>query len=132
MPVFGGNMSIEEEKNILEKIILGVQDAIDPTKKDELLKMVHNLKESERKINKVDEVKKEKKAQADGPIGLDVGTSRLVSAIRNDGDGKITHKIELNAFFTVPQTTFTNEMFVKNKMSFTKIKEYAFGKKEQK
>jgi len=51
-----------------------------------------------------------------GPVGLDIGTSRIVMA---QNKGKQIHTVkQLNAFFTIPYSKFTKKILVQNDVSF--------------
>ncbi len=51
-----------------------------------------------------------------GPVGLDIGTSRIVMA---QNKGKQIHTVkQLNAFFTIPYSKFTKKILVENDVSF--------------
>jgi hypothetical protein len=52
----------------------------------------------------------------DGPLGVDIGTSRIV--VSQKKGNTILTKSRLNAFFTVPYFTFTQEMLEKNRVPY--------------
>lgn len=52
----------------------------------------------------------------DGPLGLDIGTSHIVS-VRHGGKSVVSAK-ELNAFFTVPNSRFARSILENNDLSF--------------
>ncbi len=100
----------KNDKNILERLISGVREVTEPNQ-DKLHEKVSELKESEKRVStKTD-------APAAGAIGLDIGTSRIVSMTKN-ASGEIVSKDQLNAFFTVPHSVFAVQMFEKANVKF--------------
>lgn len=53
---------------------------------------------------------------ADGPKGLDVGTSNIVMA-QKQGEKTVYNK-QVNAFFSIPQSKFTRQILTKNEITF--------------
>lgn len=51
-----------------------------------------------------------------GPVGLDIGTSHVVSAYKK-GEAMRTFK-QLNAFFTIPASNFTKDILAQNNIMF--------------
>jgi hypothetical protein len=51
-----------------------------------------------------------------GPVGLDIGTSHVVSAFKR-GDSVRSFK-QLNAFFTIPASNFTKDILAQNNIMF--------------
>ncbi|MBF0541029.1 MAG: hypothetical protein HQK91_06230 [Nitrospirae bacterium] len=51
-----------------------------------------------------------------GPVGLDIGTSHVVSAFKK-GESLKTFK-QLNAFFTIPASNFTKDILAQNNIMF--------------
>ncbi|MBF0299468.1 MAG: hypothetical protein HQK51_12155 [Oligoflexia bacterium] len=56
-------------------------------------------------------------------VGVDIGTSRIVSA-RIGNDHKELTQSELNAFFMLPYSQISQDLLAKNKMNYLKIKEH--------
>jgi actin-related protein len=56
---------------------------------------------------------------AQGPVGLDIGTSNIVMA-QNKGS-KIHMVKQLNAFFTIPQSKFTKKILTQNDVMFFEL-----------
>jgi len=54
----------------------------------------------------------EEKNEANLPIGLDVGTSRIVAA-RGDGDKNCRYEAQLNAFITLPYSKLTQNLLTR-------------------
>ncbi len=108
-------MSKDDDKNILERLIGGVKEATDLNNKDKLLEKVDGLKESEKQVDN-----KDKKVPPKNPIGLDIGTSRIVS-VQKGIAGDIITSDQLNAFFTFPDSAFAKEMLNKNNMKYKKV-----------
>lgn len=105
------NDNNDSDKNILEKLIGGIKEAVDVSNQDKLLEKVGELKQAEKKVG---DVKLE--ARAKTPIGLDVGTSRIVG-LKKVG-GELISKDQLNAFFNIQRSTFSKEMLEKNKIHY--------------
>ncbi|MGK5085964.1 hypothetical protein WDW86_00240 [Bdellovibrionota bacterium FG-2] len=104
----------KNDKNILERLIGGVREVTDAKDQDKLHEKVSELKESEKRVG----VKTD--APASGPIGLDIGTSRIVSMTKNT-NGELVAKDQLNAFFTIPHSVFAVQMLEKSNMKFAEI-----------
>ncbi|MGK5084611.1 hypothetical protein WDW37_15050 [Bdellovibrionota bacterium FG-1] len=104
----------KSDKNILERLIGGIREVADPADHDKLHEKVAELKESEKRVAE------KKHPSAAPPVGLDIGTSRIVSLTRDAG-GEIVPKDQLNAFFTIPQSLFAAQMLEKSGMKFAEI-----------
>ncbi|KJR43667.1 magnetosome protein Mad28-1 [Candidatus Magnetoovum chiemensis] len=54
-----------------------------------------------------------------GPFGIDIGTTHIVIAIKNDKNEKhVETTKQLNAFFTVPYSKFTGKILTQNEVMF--------------
>lgn len=104
----------DNDKDILERLIGGVKEVSDPSNQERLQKRVSDLKESEKKTDQPHPA-----ARSKAPIGVDVGTSRIVSMQRGLG-GEFITKDQLNSFFSVPYSAIANDMLEKNGMKFVK------------
>lgn len=100
-----------DDKNVLDELLQGASDAVDPRSLDRLITKVDELKESGKNV--------ESKAVAKKAFGLDIGTSRIVSIKQDDHTGAD----QLNAFISVSETQFLRDMLVKSNMAHTKIKD---------
>ena len=101
----------QDEKNVLNDLIKGTTEAVDPRKLDKLITKVDELKESGKNL--------ESRSVAKKAFGLDIGTSRIVSIKQDDPTGAD----QLNAFITVSETKFLKDMLVKNHLAHTKIRD---------
>ncbi len=106
--------SSDNDKNILEKLIGGIKEAVDVNSTDKLLEKVSVLQESEKLV---DEKKTETSAKS--PVGLDVGTSRIVGL--RIVDNQLVPNDQLNAFFTIPPSIFAKDMLNKNKIQHVEL-----------
>lgn len=52
----------------------------------------------------------------DGPVGLDIGTSRIVQYHKEDS--RVSKSYQLNAFFSVPFSSLTKRMLDQNQMNY--------------
>ncbi|MBF0314617.1 MAG: hypothetical protein HQK50_09690 [Oligoflexia bacterium] len=84
---------------------------------DYLHQKVGDLKDAAKHLDNNRELNISKKA-----VGVDVGTSRIVSA-RIGGDYKEITQSELNAFFMLPFSTISQDLLTKNKMNYVKTKD---------
>lgn len=99
------------DKNVLNDLLQGSSETVDPQELDKLITKVDELKESGRSL--------EGRAGAKKAYGLDIGTSRIVSIKQDDQTGAD----QLNAFIPVSETQFLKDMLVKNHMAHTRIKD---------
>lgn len=113
-----------DDRNIIERLKEGVDDAVDPEKQDKLLEKVEKLKESGGKLEESAQELKIKHVNVPrGKVfGLDIGTSRIVSTDYG-ADGTVVAQDQLNAFFSVPDSLFVRETLDQNKMAYVKLKE---------
>jgi hypothetical protein len=100
-----------DDKNVLDDLLQGANEKVDPLVLDKLITKVDELKESGKNV--------ESKAVAKQAYGLDIGTSRIVSIKQDDQTGAD----QLNAFIAVAETQFLKDMLVKSRMTHTRIKE---------
>ncbi|MEI8346143.1 MAG: hypothetical protein WCG27_01655 [Pseudomonadota bacterium] len=107
------NDRTKDDKNIIERLMGGFKEAANPDKRDQLMEKVVDLKESGKHISG---------AKTSDPIGLDIGTSRIVS-IKKGPVGDLIAKDQLNAFFPIPNSVFANQMLIKNELNFKEIEE---------
>jgi hypothetical protein len=103
------------DKNVLNDLLKGTSEPVDPQTLDKL-------------ITKVDELKESGKSIKDGYVnkkayGLDVGTSRIVSIKRGEDPAGTDSANQLNAFIAVSETKFLKDMLIKNHMAHTKIRD---------
>jgi hypothetical protein len=103
-----------EDKNVLDDLVKGTREAVDPHTLGKLITRVGELKESGKNLESRSVTKK--------AYGLDVGTSRIVS-IRQDGPDGAVSADQLNAFVSVSETKFLADMLVKNRMAYTRIRD---------
>jgi len=103
-----------EDKNVLDDLVKGTREAVDPHTLGKLITRVGELKESGKNLESRSVTKK--------AYGLDVGTSRIVS-IRQDGPDGAVSADQLNAFVSVSETKFLTDMLVKNRMAYTRIRD---------
>ena len=99
----------------ISKIIMGKSTVGETSKQtiQEVNKQVEVIKESSKNVV-------QKSAPIKGASGLDIGTSRIVNTSQTE-DGELDSKVQLNAFFSIPYSTFALDMLDKNKMDYTKI-----------
>jgi hypothetical protein len=100
-----------DDKNVLNELLTGTSESVDPRTLDKLITKVDELKESGKNL--------EGKSVAKKAYGLDIGTSRIVSIKQDDQTGTD----QLNAFISVAETKFLKDMLVKNHMTHTRIKD---------
>jgi hypothetical protein len=103
-----------DDKNVLDDLVKGTGEAVDPHTLGKLITRVGELKESGKNLERGSVTKK--------AYGLDVGTSRIVS-IRQDGPNGAVSADQLNAFVSVSETKFLKDMLVKNRMAHTRIRD---------
>ena len=103
-----------DDKNVLDDLVKGTREAVDPHTLGKLITRVGELKESGKNLESRSVTKK--------AYGLDVGTSRIVS-IRQDGPDGAVSADQLNAFVSVSETKFLADMLVKNRMAYTRIRD---------
>ena len=103
-----------DDKNVLDDLVKGTREAVDPHTLGKLITRVGELKESGKNLESRSVTKK--------AYGLDVGTSRIVS-IRQDGPDGAVSADQLNAFVSVSETKFLTDMLVKNRMAYTRIRD---------
>lgn len=89
-----------------------------PSESDHLYERIDGYKDSSKSMDSSRNLNITKKA-----LGVDVGTSRIVSA-RIGNDHKEITQSELNAFFMLPYSTISQDLLAKNKMNYLKMKEY--------
>ncbi|MEI7635972.1 MAG: hypothetical protein WCJ37_01590 [Syntrophus sp. (in: bacteria)] len=104
-----------DDKNVLNDLLVGTGGAVDPHTLDKLITKVDELKESGKSF---DDRSVDKKA-----YGLDIGTSRIVSMKRGEDPASVDSADQLNAFIAVSETKFLKDMLVKNHMAYTKIRD---------
>lgn len=116
-----------KETNILEELIGGIRSVKEADGEDKLMEKVDTLKESEKNVDNLASTKPEgdaSKAKAGmfqkNPVGVDIGTSRIVG-VKTGDSGTIGAQIQLNAFFTLPYSKLAEEMLIKNEMKFIKL-----------
>lgn len=90
----------------------------DKSKKENAENLDKVIKVSKKKVISQEKEVGEPATQPRGPIGLDIGTSHLVMA-QSEGKKILTTK-QLNAFFTIPFSKFTQSILQKNDISFFK------------
>ncbi|TRZ76064.1 MAG: hypothetical protein D4R93_03915 [Deltaproteobacteria bacterium] len=100
-----------DDKNVLDDLLKGAGEKVDPLVMDKLITKVDELKESGKNV--------ESKAVAKKAYGLDIGTSRIVSIRQDDQTGVD----QLNAFIAVPETQFLKDMLVKSSMTHARIRD---------
>jgi len=100
-----------DDKNVLDDLLKGAGEKVDPLVMDKLITKVDELKESGKNV--------ESKAVAKKAYGLDIGTSRIVSIKQDDQTGVD----QLNAFIAVPETQFLKDMLVKSSMTHARIRD---------
>jgi hypothetical protein len=105
----------ENDKNVLNELLNGTSDSVDPRTLDKLIIKVDELKESGKNL---EDRSVDKKA-----YGLDIGTSRIVSIKRGKDPIGTDFAHQLNAFIAISETKFLKDMLVKNHMTYTKIRE---------
>jgi len=99
------------DKNVLDDLLQGTSETVNPLALDKLITKVDELKESGKSL--------EGRGAAKKAYGLDIGTSRIVSIKQDDQTGAD----QLNAFIAVSETKFLKDMLVKNGMAYTRIKD---------
>jgi hypothetical protein len=99
------------DKNVLDDLLQGTGETVDPRTLDKLITKVDELKESGKNLESRSVTKK--------AYGLDIGTSRIVGIKQDDQIGAD----QLNAFIAVSETQFLKDMLVKNHMAHTRIKD---------
>ena len=104
----------KDDKNVLDDLVKGTREAVDPQTLGKLITRLDELKESGKNLESRSVTKK--------AYGLDVGTSRIVS-IRQDGPDGAASADQLNAFVSVSETKFLADMLVKNRMAYTRIRD---------
>jgi hypothetical protein len=110
-----GDMAEEkDDKNVLDDLVKGTREAVDPQTLGKLITRLDELKESGKNLESRSVTKK--------AYGLDVGTSRIVS-IRQDGPDGAASADQLNAFVSVSETKFLKDLLVKNRMAHTRIRD---------
>ncbi len=107
-------VAANDDKNVLDDLVKGAGEAVDFKTLDKLITKVDELKESGKNL--------ESRAVTKKAYGLDIGTSRIVSIKKDDPIGTVSAD-QLNAFISVPETTFLKDMLVKNQMAHTKIRD---------
>ena len=105
-------MTDNDDKNILERLIGGVREVVNTSEENQekLREKVSNLQESEKSIDKRVSTNLPK-----GLVGLDIGTSRIVS-MKSCDDGEIKHKDQLDAFVMMPKSPIALDMIRKENM----------------
>jgi hypothetical protein len=103
-----------DDKNVLNDLLKGANEAVDSQTLDKLITQVDELKESGKNLESRTGDKK--------AYGLDIGTSRIVS-IRQDDPTGANSLDQLNAFIAISETQFLKDMLVKNHMAHTRIKD---------
>jgi hypothetical protein len=98
-----------DDKNVLDDLVKGTGETIDPQTWNRAITRVDELKESGKNLEGRSVNKK--------AYGLDVGSSRIVSIKQDDPTGAD----QLNAFIAVAETKFLKDMLVKNRMAHTWI-----------
>ncbi|OGQ72754.1 MAG: hypothetical protein A2W73_11105 [Deltaproteobacteria bacterium RIFCSPLOWO2_12_55_13] len=101
----------KDDKNVLDDLLQGASETVDPLALDKLITKVDGLKESGKNV--------ESRSVAKKAYGLDIGTSRIVSIKQDDQIGAD----QMNAFIAVSETQFLKDMLVKSQMAHTKIKD---------
>lgn len=104
-----------DDKNVLNELLTGTGESVDPRTLDKLITKVDELKESGKSL---EDRSVNKKA-----YGLDIGTSRIVSIKRGEDSVGTDSADQLNAFIAVSDSKFLKDMLVKNHMAYTKIRE---------
>lgn len=104
----------KDDKNVLDDLVKGTREAVDPQTLGKLITRLDELKESGKNLESRSVTKK--------AYGLDVGTSRIVS-IRQDGPDGAASADQLNAFVSVSETKFLKDLLVKNRMAHTRIRD---------
>lgn len=104
-----------DDKNVLNDLITGTRESVDPHTLDKLITRVDELKESGKSL---EDRSVNKKA-----YGLDIGTSRIVSIKQGETPASTDSVDQLNAFIAVSETKFLKDMLVKNHMAYTKIRD---------
>jgi len=102
------------DKNVLNDLVRGTGNAVEPSTLDTLITQVGALKESDRYLDGRNPAKK--------AYGIDIGTSRIVS-MKQVAPNRTESADQLHAFISVPETKFVKEMLVKNHMAHTKIRD---------
>ena len=83
---------------------------------DEMGNIDTAIQASQKTIVSREKVIGEEAERPKGPVGLDIGTSHIVMA---QNKGKNIHTVkQLNAFFTIPYSTFTKKILVENEVTF--------------
>ncbi|MBF0106434.1 MAG: hypothetical protein HQM16_14045 [Deltaproteobacteria bacterium] len=89
--------------------------------KKRLMDLVDALKETEKTVSsEVDDTaadSHERQGRADRIVGVDIGTSRIVSLVQK-ADGDISGDLDLNGFVRVPHSEVTLQMLKKNNMKY--------------
>jgi len=118
-------MTEQNDKNVLEKLLGGADES--PQEEEKLHDRVDELKDSNKNIDNPNLQSTNKNS-----IGLDIGTSRIVSIRRGD-TGDMEAKDEPNSFLTLPSTSFGKEMLSKNNMNYIEANKnfYILGRNAQ-
>jgi hypothetical protein len=111
----GDMVEANDDKNVLNDLLTGTGESVDPRTLDKLITKVDELKESGRSL--------EEKSVNKKAYGLDVGTSRIVCMKRGETPTGTDSSDQLNAFIAVSETKFLKDMLVKNHMAYTKIRD---------